>query len=86
VDGKFDDVAKELNKFSSQLVIDSDGAGSAPSTKPFIGIRFGDVRVGFVEGGTPENEEGGRQSALFSIRFTYFVNYSIKTWQNGEFV
>ena len=45
----------------------------------FIGIRFGYISVGFVEGGTPENTEGGRQSALVNIRFEYYVDYDIKT-------
>jgi hypothetical protein len=53
------------------------------STKPqFIGLRFGYINVGFVEGGSPETTEGGRQSAGVNIRYEYYVDYNIKTTYN----
>lgn len=45
----------------------------------WIGIRFGTIDIGFVEGGTPELTEGGRQSALINIRFEYYVDYNVIT-------
>jgi len=61
-----DESARDVNNYTS-------------SHPQFIGIRFGYISVGFVEGGTPENTEGGRQSALVNIRFEYYVDYDIKT-------
>lgn len=46
---------------------------------PYRGIRFGSIDIGFVEGGSPEETEGGRQSALINIRFNCFVDYDVET-------
>jgi hypothetical protein len=35
--------------------------------------------VSYVEGGAPEETEGGRQSAAINIRYEYFVDYDINT-------
>ena len=32
-----------------------------------------------LDGGTPEETEGGRQSAIITIRYEYYVNYDIQT-------
>jgi len=58
-----DETARDINRFST-----SKGAA-------FNGLRFGYVRVGFVEGGTPEESEGARQSALINITYEYYVDY-----------
>jgi hypothetical protein len=60
-----DDAASDINAFTSTI-------------PQFIGIRFGTVSVGFMEGPAPEETEGGRQSALLNIRYEYYVDYSIK--------
>lgn len=50
------------------------------STKTgYLGMRFGYIRLGFIEGGTPEDTEGGRQSALVNITFEYYVDYDVIT-------
>lgn len=52
------------------------------SSKPaFLGMRFGFIRMNFLEGGTPEDTEGGRQSALVSLSFEYYADYNIKTYR-----
>lgn len=58
-----DETARDINNWST-------AKGDA-----WIGLRFGSVDVGFVEGGTPEDQEGGRQSALINVRFEYYVEY-----------
>lgn len=60
-----DETARDVNNFTTN--------------NNFIGIRFGYIFVGFAEGGTPEETEGGRQSALINIRFEYYVNYDVVT-------
>ena len=59
-----DETARDINNFTTSK-------GSA-----WIGLRFGTVDVGFIEGGTPEETEGGRQSALINVRFEYYVEYN----------
>lgn len=61
-----DESARDVNEYTSLI-------------GPFIGIRFGEVDIGFIEGGTPETTEGGRQSALINIRFNCFVDYQVMT-------
>jgi len=64
--GREDDTARDINNFTSR-------------TEQFKGMRFGTVSLGFGEGPSPEESEGGRQSALLNIRFEYFVDYPVKT-------
>ncbi len=64
--GQQDESADRVNRYSSNFDY-------------FIGLRFGSIDIGFVDGGTPETEEGGRQSALLNIKFNYFVNYEVDT-------
>jgi hypothetical protein len=59
-----DETARDINRYSSQF-------------EHFIGLRFGDVSVSFVEGGSPEETEGGRISSSVNIRYQYFVDYDI---------
>lgn len=59
-----DETARDINNFTT---------GKGPA---WIGLRFGTVDIGFVEGGTPEDQEGGRQSALINVRFEYYVTYT----------
>lgn len=63
-----DETARDINNFTTTYL---NGA--------YVGIRFGTVDIGFVEGGTPEESEGGRQSALMNIRYNYFVEYDVIT-------
>ena len=62
-----DESARDVNKYTT-----AQGA-------KFLGIRFGYISVGFTEGGTPEDTEGGEQSALLNIRFEYYVDYDVIT-------
>jgi len=64
--GREDDSATDLNNFTSK-------------TDMFKGMRFGTVSLGFGEGAAPEETEGGRQSGLLNVRFTYWVDYDVKT-------
>jgi hypothetical protein len=64
--GRQDESARDINKFTSK-------------TTQFLGIRFGTVEIGFVEGGTPEETEGGRQSGIINITFEYYVDYEVIT-------
>lgn len=64
--GRQDESATDVNNYTSK-------------TQQFIGIRFGTISIGFVEGGTPEGTEGGRQSGIINIRFEYYVDYNIQT-------
>lgn len=61
-----DETARDINEWSSTI-------------PEFAGLTFGAVSIGFVEGGTPEETEGGRQSALINIRFEYHVDYNVIT-------
>lgn len=61
-----DDAARDVNRWSSTI-------------PQFVGINFGYINIGFVEGGTPEDTEGGAQSALINIRFEYYVDYDVVT-------
>lgn len=61
-----DEAARDLNNYTQK-------------NPAFHGIRFGTVELGFVDGGSPEQTEGGRQSALINIRYLYFVDYNVVT-------
>ena len=61
-----DEAARDINVFTS-------------TKSYFVGLRFGSVAIGFVEGGTPESSEGGRQSALINITFDYYVDLDVIT-------
>jgi hypothetical protein len=64
--GRKDESARDVNKYKSQV----------PAYK---GIRFGEIHVALVEGGGPETQEGGRQSAIVNVSFTYFIEHDINT-------
>jgi hypothetical protein len=63
---RLDETARDINEYSDTI-------------EGFIGISFKYVGIAFAEGGTPEDEEGGRQSALINIYFEYTVEYNVKT-------
>jgi hypothetical protein len=66
--GRQDESAADINRYSDQI----------PRYK---GISFGEVHTALVEGGSPESDEGegGRQSAIVSVTFTYFMDFDIDT-------
>lgn len=66
-----DETARDINRFSSEYVVNGHF--------PYRGVSFGYVRMGYTEGGTPEDTEGGRQSALINITFEYYVDYNVIT-------
>lgn len=50
------------------------------STTPLADqIAFGYTTVGFVDGGTPEANEGGNQIGVINVRFEYYSNYNVIT-------
>lgn len=61
-----DESARDVNRYTSTI-------------PQFVGLRFGYIEVSFVEGGSPEETEGGRQSAAVNIRYEYYVDYDIVT-------
>lgn len=61
-----DEAARDVNEYTSTI-------------PAFVGLRFGTIQVSFVEGGSPEETEGGRQSAAVNIRYEYYVDYDIDT-------
>lgn len=73
-----DETARDVNEYTSWVTSSALDADENP-IKPFIGITFGFIDIGFVEGGSPEETEGGRQSALVNIRYEYHVDYAVKT-------
>lgn len=62
---RHDETARDINAFIA--------------ASPLSGIGFGSVSLGFVDGGTPEEHEGGRQVGIISITFDYFVDYDVNT-------
>ena len=61
-----DETARDVNAFSTTI-------------PAYIGLRFGFIQVSYVEGGSPEETEGGRISSAINVRFEYYVDYSINT-------
>ena len=61
-----DDAAENINAYTSTI-------------PAFIGIRFGNVQLTTIEGGTPEETPGGRMSAVVNIRYEYYADYSLIT-------
>jgi hypothetical protein len=61
-----DDAARDVNNFSSTI-------------PAYVGLRFGYINTSYVEGGSPEESEGGRQSSAVNIHYEYYVDYDIDT-------
>lgn len=61
---RHDETARDVNRWTSDHGID-------------IGIRFGDIYVGYLEGPTPEETEGGRHAGIITLRYTYFAEYDV---------
>lgn len=45
----------------------------------YKGVSFRNIGIAFIEGGTPETSEGGRQSALVTIRYQYVTYFDVRT-------
>ena len=43
----------------------------------YLGIRFGDIAVGYLEGPAPEETEGGRHAGIITLRYQYFADYDV---------
>lgn len=65
---RMDETARDLNDFAASI------PGEA-----YDGIGFGYVSVGFQDGGTPGENEGGPSTGIISINFDYFVDYAVNT-------
>lgn len=61
-----DESAKDVNEYTSTI-------------DAFVGLRFGFIQVSYVEGGSPEETEGGRQSAVVNVSYEFYVDYPITT-------
>lgn len=61
---RHDESARAVNKWSS-------------NTPSYLGIRFGDIYIGYLEGPSPEESEGGRQAGIITIRYKYFADYGV---------
>lgn len=66
-----DDSATDINRFTTNHIVDAK--------YPFIGLRFGYIRMAFSEGPQPADSEGGRNYASFSAEYEYYVDYSVQT-------
>ena len=62
-----DDTARDVNRFTTN------------SGSPFIGLRFGYIKMSFSEGPAAAEDEGGRNLAVISIEYEYYVNYDVVT-------
>lgn len=74
---RHDESAREVNSYTSTIPM-------------FVGIRFGDIYISYLEGPSPEESEGGRQAGIITIRYDYFTEIEVKrpvvtngnvTWQ-----
>lgn len=65
-----DDAARTVNEYTSTI-------------DAFKGIRFGTFSIGFLEGPSPEETEGGRESGLINIRYEYFADYGFKIFHTN---
>jgi len=61
-----DEAARDVNAFTSTI-------------PAYIGLTFGTIQVSFVQGGSPEETEGGRVSSAINLRYEYHVDYDINT-------
>jgi hypothetical protein len=60
-----DDYAvNEVNKYSSTI-------------PAYIGLRFSSIQPSTLQGGTPEETQGGRMQSIINIRYEYFSEYDI---------
>ncbi len=66
-----DETARDVNNFSTKF----DPTGDEKF--PYLGIRFGTIELAFSEGGTPEETEGGSQSAVVNARYEYYADYDV---------
>lgn len=61
-----DETAKDVNDYTSTI-------------PAYYGLTFGYIQVSFVEGGSPEETEGGRISSAVNIKYEYHVDYDVDT-------
>lgn len=62
-----DESAREVTKWT-----EANGGNTAGS-----GIRFDDIYIGYLEGPTPEETEGGRQAGIITLRYQYTADYIV---------
>lgn len=69
-----DEAARDVNDYSSGIQFGG--------VKPYIGLTFAYISIGFAESGAPEegeDTEGGNQAALINLRYEYHVDYDVIT-------
>lgn len=64
--GRMDESARDVNAF-----VDYVKTNRAVN----FDVSFGNIRLTFIESGTPETEEGGPQVGVINVAFDYFVEY-----------
>ena len=62
---RHDEAARAVNKYTTNL------GGTN------IGIRFTDIYIGYHEGPSPEETEGGRQVGIITLRYQYAADYEV---------
>lgn len=69
--------AKDVNEYTSTI-------------PQFVGIRFGNIQMTTVEGGSPEDEEGGNMSGVVTIAYEYYsdpiIQTSFATWNGTQYI
>lgn len=73
---RHDESARDVNDFTEWLA-QRDVNGNATGVD--FDVSFGFIRVGFVESGTPEEEEGGMMVAIISITYDYYLTHNVDT-------
>ena len=68
-----DETAREVNNYTSQ-----------PNVYNVYGrLSFRNIRVGYFEGPSPEETEGGRKAGVITLRYEYAADYKVKVFKNG---
>lgn len=63
---RYDETARDVNNYTSHI-------------PEFVGIRFGSISLSYLEGGSPEENEGGNMSALMTVRYEYYSTQEVVT-------
>ena len=69
--GRMDESARDVNAFVDWLKTERNVD---------FDVSFGNIRLSFIESGTPETEEGGPMIGLINVTFDYFVEYPDPTF------
>lgn len=62
---RHDESAREVNSYTSTVPL-------------YNGIRFDNIHIGYLEGPSPEDSEGGRHAGIITIRYQYTMDIIVK--------